>query len=360
MRVLIDVCHPSDVHLFKNFYKIMLANGHTIKFTARHKEVSFHLLYKMNLPYSAYGKSYKSTLGKIIGLFISDFRLYRIANKFKPDIALSHGSFYLSHAAFLLKIPHITFEDTGNIEQILLYKYFSKVILTPESFVRDLGKKQIRFKGTKELAYLHPNNFAPDKDVLNDIGVKPGERFVILRFVGWNASHDFGHNGLTYSNKLRIIMEISKTARVFISSESPLPEELVHLGIKIAPEKILSVMYYADLLFGESATMASECALLGTPAIFVNNARISYTLEQEEKYNLIYNFSESDSDQEKSIQKAIELMQLPNLKSEWKLKQIAMMKDQIDLTSFMVWFIENYPESKRIMKEYPDYQYNFK
>jgi hypothetical protein len=37
-----------------------------------------------------------------------------------------------------------------------------------------------------------------------------------------------------------------------------------------------------------------------------------------------------------------------------------MIKDKIDVTAFMVWFIENYPESKRIMKENPDYQYKFK
>jgi len=27
---------------------------------------------------------------------------------------------------------------------------------------------------------------------------------------------------------------------------------------------------------------------------------------------------------------------------------------------FLVWFIENYPESNKIMKENPDYQYNFR
>ena len=32
-------------------------------------------------------------------------------------------------------------------------------------------------------------------------------------------------------------------------------------------------MYYADLFVGESATMASEYAVLGTPAIFVSTSR---------------------------------------------------------------------------------------
>jgi len=34
--------------------------------------------------------------------------------------------------------------------------------------------------------------------------------------------------------------------------------------------------------------------------------------------------------------------------------------DNIDVTSFMVWFIENYPNSLKIMKDNPDYQWKFK
>ena len=36
------------------------------------------------------------------------------------------------------------------------------------------------------------------------------------------------------------------------------------------------------------------------------------------------------------------------------------MEEKIDVTDFMVWFIENYPESNRIVKKDPNYQYNFK
>ena len=35
-------------------------------------------------------------------------------------------------------------------------------------------------------------------------------------------------------------------------------------------------------------------------------------------------------------------------------------QDKIDLTAFLVWFIENYPRSVQVMKESPDYQYKFK
>jgi predicted glycosyltransferase len=260
----------------------------------------------------------------------------------------------------MLHKPFITLEDTGNMEQIMLYKHFSDAILSPDTFFKDLGPKHIRFKGSKELAYLHPNKFKPNPEVLYKLGVEPGERFVLLRFVGWNASHDKGHKGISYPNKLKAINELSKYAKVFISSESELPVEFRKYQIKTSPEEILDVMYFASLLYGESATMTSECAIMGTPAIFVNNANISYTQEQESQYDLVYNYSESEADQEKSLSKAIELMQIHDLKNVWKAKCKKMLKDQIDLTAFLVWFIENWPASFKIMKENPDYQYNFR
>ena len=55
-----------------------------------------------------------------------------------------------------------------------------------------------------------------------------------------------------------------------------------------------------------------------------------------------------------------ELVKSPNLKEIYQERRKKMLADKIDVTAFMVWFIENYPESAKIMKENPDYQYNFK
>ena len=120
------------------------------------------------------------------------------------------------------------------------------------------------------------------------------------------------------------------------------------------------VLANAVLLYGESATMASECACLGTPAIFHDNNGRGYTNEQESKYGLVFNFSESLDDQKKSLKKAIDLLKQKSLKSSFKKKSELMIADKIDVTSFLVWFIEQYPQSIKIMKENPDYQYNFR
>jgi len=41
----------------------------------------------------------------------------------------------------------------------------------------------------------------------------------------------------------------------------------------------------------------------------------------------------------------VELIQQPDLKGQWAKKQGRLLTDKIDVTKFMVDFIENYPES---------------
>jgi hypothetical protein len=338
----------------------MLQKGHQVLFTCREKEFEIYLLNKYGFQYKSFGKKFKSGYGKLWGLLKFDVREFLTGLKFKPDIFLSHGSMYAAHASFLLDKPHISFEDTFNFEQIRLYKPFTRTILTSD-YVHPLKlSKVIKYAGYHELAYLHPKRFAPDILVLEELGVKENEKYVILRLVSWNASHDYGHKGISYENKLDAVKEFSKYARVFISSESELPADLKKFKINIEPHRMHDAMAYASLIFGESATMVSEGDMLGIPGIYLDNTGRLYTKEQQEKYGLCYCYSESDQDQKRAIEKGIELLQTPGLKEEWKKRRDRMLADKIDITAFLVWFIENYPESKKIMKENPDYQYRFR
>lgn len=76
--------------------------------------------------------------------------------------------------------------------------------------------------------------------------------------------------------------------------------------------------------------------------------------EEEHKYGLTYGFLPDKFD---AMQLKIEeLLSLTNLKEIWQERRLKMMKDKIDVTAFYVWFIENYPDSKQIMKESPNFQ----
>jgi hypothetical protein len=286
-------------------------------------------------------------IGKLWGIVKYDFLLALVALKFKPDLFLSMGSIYNSHVSFLFGKPNILLQDTENaVMQHKLSYPFANLILTPKCYKTNIGPKQFKYDGYHELAYLHPNKFTPDIGVLQELGLKKGEKFTIMRFVAWNANHDLNHSGLSNENKIKAVKECEKFGKVFITSEGKLPNDISANQIKISIDRIHHVMAYASLLFGESATMASESAMLGVPAIFIDNDGRGYTDEMEKEFGLVFNFTESEIDQGRSISKATEIL---NGASDiiWSKRKEEMLKARIDVTDFLVWVIEGYPKTQK-------------
>ncbi len=356
MRILIDIGHPGHVHLFRPFAKEMIKRGHKILFTCREKEFEIELLKAAGFEYISFGKKFKSLSGKLWGMIKFDIQEFIAGTKFKPDILLSHGSIYAAHASFLLKKPHVSMEDTGNMEQVRLYLPFTDSVLVSSAFHKNLGKKQIIYDAYHELAYLQPKYFIPNRNLLKGLNIGNDTKYALVRFVSWNATHDKGEGGMSLDDKLNLISFLeSSNIKVFISSEGVLPNEFEKYRLPVAPQLIHHVMYYAELFIGEGATMASECATLGTPALYINSMEAG-TIDEQERYGLLYHFR-NGSDILPIIK---DILGNSKVKENWQKKREQMLEDKIDLTAFLTWFIEHYPNSKKIMKENPDYQHRFK
>jgi|WetSurMetagenome_2_1015567.scaffolds.fasta_scaffold00614_16 uncharacterized protein len=355
MKILIDIGHPAHVHLFKHFAWQMQERGHEILFTVRDKENEIALLNFYKFDYRSFGKHFNSRMGKIFGMFLFDSKMIKTALKFNPDILLSHGSIYASHAGWLLRKIHIALEDTGNMEQVRLYLPFTKAVLTSEAFHRDLGKKQIRYNGFHELAYLHPKRFVGNPKIRQVIGLAENDRFFIVRFVSWNASHDKWQKGLTNDNKRELISRLAQYGKVFLSTENSIDPDFERFKINLPPYLMHDLLAEADLFIGEGATMASESAILGTPSIYINSLEAG-TIDEQEKEGLLFHFRSFAG----VWDKVVDLLGDSKSRYKMKIKKGEMLKSKIDVTSFLVWFVEKYPVSFQIMKENPDCQYNFR
>ena len=343
MKVLVDIGHPAHVHFFKNAIWELESKGHEVQITARDKEIALYLLEAYGFKYHNLGKNQKGLAKKAIGMLKIDFEMYKVVKKFNPDVLMGIHSPYVAQVSKLLRKPSLIFTDTEHAKLANKLTFpLATAIYTPSCFKKDLGHKQIRYDGYHELAYLHPNYFTPDPSVLDEIGLKEGERFIIMRFVAWDASHDVGHKGISMEIRRRFVSELEKYGRVLITSESELPAEFESYRIKVAPEKMHDLLYYTTLLVGESATMASECAVLGTPAIFIDFAGRGYTDEEEYKYGLIFNFSSDEESYEEIIKKTLELVAQDDLKVEWEKKKDHLLNEKIDVTKFMIETIERY------------------
>lgn len=361
MRIIIDVGHPAHVHYTKNLIEIMKSRGHSFLITARDKECTHQLLKHFNIEYVSRKKGSNNLPGKFFYLITADCFLWRKAVKFKPDMFLSFSSPYAAHAAALTGTPHIVHDDTEhNRLTQLLYRPFTKAVITPDCYEKEFGRKQIRIPAYLELFYLHPGYFKPDPAILRELKINQGEPYAVFRFVSRGASHDYWTKGMDMDLKRKAVKEVSKFCKVFISSEVELCPELEQYKLNLPPWRIHHVLNYAQLLFGESATMASEAAVLGTPAIYISKHGRGYTRDEEKKYQLVHNFNETIGQQKEAVNKAIEIVQDRDYKTNLKTKQKKLLEDTIDPTKFAVWFIENYPESFRIMKENPKFSETFK
>lgn len=344
MRIAFVIYTPGQEHLWRFPILQLKENGHEVLVLARNDGPTCELLHSHGIQFISFGNVGKTSILKILQYPIHFLKSFNIIGRFKPDIIIGVGIIEV-YTAFLLRKPCIIFEDSEPIISLerSLYKPLATVIITPESFKLDFGTKHVRFAGYKELAYLHPNHFKADPAIYDELKIQGKEKYVILRFNAFDAVHDIGRHGFSRDDQFRLVNEISKYARVFISPEAKLPDELEKYRLPIAYNRIHHALYYANLLVTDTGTMATEAAVLGTPTILClsNYMKFGNFIELEQKYDLIYAFKE----RELAVKKAVELIQQSDLKKQWTTKRENLLADKIDVTQFMVDFIENYPDS---------------
>jgi hypothetical protein len=119
-------------------------------------------------------------------------------------------------------------------------------------------------------------------------------------------------------------------------------------------------MFFSNLFIGDSQSMIVEAAMLGTPSVRFNSfvGKISVLNELETQYNLTIGINNNNP---QLLLKTVEnLINTDNLKNIYQERRGRMLSDKIDVTAFVVWFVENYPASVKIMKENPEYQDRFR
>lgn len=291
---LIDILHPAHVHFFRNIVTDLEQQGHRVIITARDKEISIQLLEKLDMKYILLSKQ-KTGLGLLTEMITRSIKLLKICIKEKPDLMMGIMGPSIAVVGLLTRIPSWVFYDTENAWITNWFAYpLADTIYTPKCYLGKQRKNEIRYPGYHELAYLHPDLFCKDPKLLKHHGINPEKEFIFVRFVGWQASHDAGERGLDLQKKIELIKALEEYAQVFISSETELPEELMDRQMKVPIEIIHHVLAFARLVVGESATMASEAAVLGVKAVFISDTKRGYTLEQESDYNLVKNFSNNE------------------------------------------------------------------
>jgi uncharacterized protein len=356
-KLLFYFGHPAQYHFLKLTVNRLRETGHDIKILIKSKDILEDILKESKEEYFNIlpeGRD-ESKMGIFLGLLRRDFRLLMYVYNKKIDLMIGTDP-SLSHIGWLLRIPVITvLEDDIDVVPALarLTFPFTNHIVVPEVVrVGRFIKKKIGYNGYMKLAYLHPKYFSSGVPVTS----KP---YFLIRLSGLNAYHDRGINGLNEQLLDRIIAKISEKGDVFISSEKKLNTKYARYILKIEYNDLHRFLSNAEMLISDSQSMSMEAAMLGIPSIRFSDfaGRISVLEELERKYHLTFGIPASKPQQ--LIEKIDELLNINDHKAIFKKRREDMLSEKIDVTGFMIWFIENYPESVKIMKNNPEYQGRF-
>jgi len=333
MKFLIDLQHPAHLHFFRNLILRLIGEGHEVVVTGRDKDILRELSRTVGFQVAFFGVARKGVLNLATEFIYRQWHLFKIVRNFEPDVMMAIAGTYISIVGKLMRIPTYVFYDTehATLSNLLAYP-FATCIYVPKCYKNKIRWNHVRYDGYHELAYLHPKYYQPNPDVLKEIGIEPEERYSIVRFVGWGAAHDVGHKGLTIENKIAVVEELKKYGKVLISSEGKLPGRLEPYKLHINVSKIHYVMHYAALVFAESATMVSEAAVMGVPAVYVNSLRLGYLEEQERDYKIVFNYVPARF--EDAIDKAISILSNYD-RSYWRYIGHKITNEKIDVADML-------------------------
>lgn len=352
-KVLVDINHPAHVHLFKHFIWELTSRGHKVIITAKNVESITKLLKLYNIPYISTGSKKDHILWKYVYEFFHLLKVLLIVVNRRIDYGIGI-SMVLPIVSKLTRIKSFALDDDDLAATPIFGKFtsYADIILNPSALAHEnRGEQRICHPSYHELAYLHPNRFKPDPAVLTELGLTPGDPFFVLRFNAFKAHHDSGIRGLTLDQKVELVEFLRKFGRVFITTERAIEPELKPYQLPVSPEKIHTLLYYATLFVGDSQTMTTEAALLGTPAVKLNSfaGQLSIPNEIEQKYQLCYSFQPEGF--LAMMHKVKELVLNDDIKAIWRNRKAVMLADKVDLTTFLTELVLNYPNSMREVRK---------
>jgi len=271
MKVLIDIVHPAHVHFFKFIIRDLKKNHHQVIITSRKKTITEELLEEENIPYISLG-DYKSNLDKIIKTIPIIIKLIIILKHFKfgkKDFIMGISPVHASIASKFVKSTCIGFTDTDFApEQFYICSFFSNFIFTPTWFpLKVYGAKHIKYEGCHEYTYLNTKYFTPKVEIIRKYGLN-ANKFIVVRLIDWDATHDIGKKGIQDINKFLNIL--SGKYEVLLTSESPISKKWKKKLYKGKLGDFHHFLFFSAGYIGEALTTAQEALVLGKPSVVIN------------------------------------------------------------------------------------------
>ncbi|QLG48559.1 DUF354 domain-containing protein [Natrinema halophilum] len=339
MRILVLANTPAHVHQYRHAVDCLETAGHDVLVLTREYACTTDLLGYFDMPYRVYGDHRTEGYSKL--QFASELggqirSIGTQAVRFDPDVVFGRGP-YAAFAGTLTRTPVVlVLDDEPGDFNHTVSRPFADCILSPAVTRRDLGDDHYTFDGFKECAYLHPDVFEPNEAVRKHLGVDSDEPYVLVRFNALDALHDTDLEGFRPEQRRDLIERLSEEATVFVSDEGGEMDlqDLPARAYDLHPALIHDAMADASLLVADTGTMATEAALLGTPAFrYRGTDDHEYGEFQElERAGLAEQFDAYDAVRDRSL----EILADDEAADRWQRRRREYVGDLVNLTDLLV------------------------
>lgn len=268
MNILFDLLHPADVNLFKNSIYKLKNEGQSVFLTFRQRGV-LEIIARSEFPdfiLNRLGIHRNNLAGKVYSIIQREVLAFRFLRKNKINLVVCQG-LACGIACKLLGVKILHYDDDCEYRlTFLLGKWFSDIDVMPD-FIPFSGKNFFKYKGFKELAYLHPDYFTPYNGVLSEYGLQP-YNYVFIREISNVSVNYSNHSGLLpeilnhlIKNRIKILLSIEDKSLMKDYSENC-------IILKEPVDHLYSLIYYSKYVISSGDTVARESCLLGSPCIY--------------------------------------------------------------------------------------------
>lgn len=275
MKVWFDCTAAAHPLVLRPVIERFRERGAEVLVTARENGETVGNLERLGIPHLVVGRhGGAAKAGKGLALAGRSARLAAPVWKFRPDLAVAHGSVDLAVLSRTFFIPSAQMQDYefAGLQRKVAWRV-AKRVLVPDSIPLDrLAKagakeaKLVRFPGLKEDYYLA--DFEPDASVPEQLGIDPGRILVIVRPPPETAAYH-ADNPLYEEVIDRLAVAEDVTAviipRTTAQGERARAREAANLIVPRAAVDAQSLIAFADLVVSAGGTMNREAVALGTP-----------------------------------------------------------------------------------------------
>jgi predicted glycosyltransferase len=275
LKVWFDCTAAAHPLVLRPVIERFAADGAEVLVTAREYGQTVGLLEMLGIEHTVVGRhGGGSKPGKVAALADRSARLSRVAWKFRPDLAVAHGSVDLALISATFMIPSAQLQDYefAGMQRQLAFR-IARRVLVPDSIPADRmakvgakGRKLVQYPGLKEDYYLA--DFQPDRGVIDELGLDLERVLVVVRPPP-ETSEYHAENPL-YEQVLDRLAEAEGVTAVVIPRTASQAEKARARGSAnlVIPEQAIdaqSLIAFSDLVVSAGGTMNREAVALGTP-----------------------------------------------------------------------------------------------